>query len=125
MRTIVALLLTVTGLTATAQPQLEPWGNLSGILVDGQLLECNTSIQTVDAAGQANATWKERQNPKYTRNGDQRIVSIRLDSLYLNEIVTPAGPGGARFIITATAHADINSRITYFTLDIPSGSAGK
>jgi hypothetical protein len=115
---LLCLLSSVAG-SVFAQPELEPWGNLSGIRIDGQLMEFQSGIRLIGADGHIVATGKERQNPHFTRDGNRRFVNSRLDSLYFTEVVEDSGPGEARIAVTYTAHADMKVKGVFFTLDLP------
>lgn len=114
--TFFLLVLSITAATAFAQPELEPWGNLTGIRIDGQLMPFETSLRLVDAGGLTLATAKERQNPRYAREGNVQLVYTHLDSLYFVEKVEAIGKGEARITIDCTAHADIHDRSVFFSV---------
>lgn len=87
-----------------AQVELAPWGNVIGIRTQGQLLEFETSLRVVTANGRhMSATGKERQRPKYAREGTQQRVTTRLDSLDFVETVQDVGPGTASIHVQLTA----------------------
>ena len=106
---------------ASAQPELEPWGNLSGIRIEGQLFELPTSLRVIDSAGHMLATAKERQNPHYSRTGKGWVVRTNLDSIYFTEMVADGGVGATTFYIKWEAHADMKLRAIHFTVDLPKG----
>lgn len=71
-----------------SQTEMQPWGNITGIRVDGQLMEFETSLQVVSKDWQhVNATALERQKPKYTRYKDQQTVTTKIDSFYFTQQV--------------------------------------
>jgi len=113
---IFLFVLSITAVTAFAQPELEPWGNLTGIRIDGQLMPFETSLRLADTNGNTVATAKERQDPRYTREGNAQFVYTHLDSLYFVEKVEAIGRGEARITITCTAHADIHDRGVFFSV---------
>ena len=51
------------------QAVLQPWGNLSGIRIEGQLMDFGTSIRVLGKGGELlqALTGKERQHPHYDR----------------------------------------------------------
>jgi hypothetical protein len=105
---------------ALAQPEVEPWGNLNGIRVDGQLMEFESSLRVIDTNGTIlNATAKEKQNPNYAREGKVQIINSHLDSLYFKETVEEDGAMVARLRFTFTAHANMKLRGVYFCVDLP------
>ncbi|HVS97732.1 MAG TPA: hypothetical protein VHE54_14660 [Puia sp.] len=108
---------------AVAQPELEPWGNLDGIRVDGQLMAFGSSVRVVFDGGIVLATAKERQDPHYAIEGADRVVRTNLDSLYITEQVQDAGRGMARVTVACTAHADMKTKGVFFTVGLPPGFA--
>ncbi|HEX8327700.1 MAG TPA: hypothetical protein VF629_09180 [Hymenobacter sp.] len=105
---------------AHAQAMLEPWGNLSGIRVQGQLLEFETSLRTVGLNGaRGAATGKERQRPKYFRQNGQQVVTTRVDSVAFTETVTDLKTGQATVAVSLEALANRALQGTYFTLAVP------
>jgi hypothetical protein len=120
MRTLICfLLLCLSAACAIAQPELEPWGNMTGIRIDGQLMDFESSLRIIYPGGGILATAKERQTPHYARNGKAQIVSTHLDSLYIVETVEDAGRGMARVTIAWTAHSAMRIHAAIFSLEIP------
>ncbi|WP_143436665.1 glycoside hydrolase [Hymenobacter crusticola] len=114
------LLLGTAAQKAAAQVELAPWGNLTGIRTDGQLLEVETSLRLVKTDGHVTETGKERQRPKYTREGTRQLVTTQLDSLDFVETVQDAGPGKARVQVQLTARNSMpNSSGVYFSVQPP------
>ena len=100
-----------------AQAELEPWGNLSGIRIDGELMPVNSNLSVVkNDWSYTDYTARERQRPKFERNGKNQTVSTILDSIYFSETVTDISTGTATVAIKATSHADENINGVYFTL---------
>jgi hypothetical protein len=103
-----------------AQPEVEPWGNMNGIRVDGQLMEFESSLRLIGTDGTIlNATAKEMQNPHYSREGKVQIINSHLDSLYFKETVEETGAGAARLRFACTAHGDMKLRGVYFSVELP------
>ena len=113
------LLLSLTTTAACAQPELEPWGNLTGIRVDGELMPFETSIRFTNADGYTQVSAKERQTPRYAREGNAQFVYTHLDSLYFVEKVEAVGDGEARITLDCTAHADMHGRLVAFSITLP------
>ena len=108
------------GNTGFAQVELQPWGNISGIRIDGQLMEFETNITVVKNNWKSiAATGKERQRPKYIRNGNEQIVTTNIDSLYFVETVSDAAKGTANVKVQLTSKADVSVDGVYFTLSLP------
>ena len=57
-----------------AQPEVMAWGNSTGIRVEGKLMEFESSLRVVENGWQNySATGKEKQQPKYDRDGLKRL----------------------------------------------------
>ncbi len=111
---------------AFAQPELMAWGNLTGMRVEGQLMEFETSLAVVGADwNRMSRTAKERQRPSYERAGSKRIVSTRLDSLFLTQSVEDVGSGAARVDVQVTSRADTNIAGAFFRIDLPRAEFGR
>ncbi|MVN20504.1 glycoside hydrolase [Mucilaginibacter arboris] len=107
-----------------AQTEVMPWGNITGIRVDGQLMEFESRLSVVGKDGIKTAsTGKERQRPKYTREGNTQIVATKIDSLYFTEKVEDLSRGKTSVDIQLTANADTALTGTYFALMLPAGYA--
>ncbi len=110
----------VTDRQATAQPEVQAWGNVKGIRVDGQLMEFETSLRVVGPDwSDLNATGKERQRPTYARRMDEQVVSTRIDSLFFEEIVEDLGDGRALVTVEVTSRADTNIAGAFFSITLP------
>ncbi len=103
-----------------SQTEVEPWGNITGIRIDGQLLKFETQINLVQKDGsRILTTGKERQRPKYSRKGNTQIISSNLDSLYFTQTVSDKGNGGAEVNIALAARADISAEGIYYSFLLP------
>jgi hypothetical protein len=103
-----------------AQAELEPWGNLTGIRVDGELmnLESNLSVVKNDWTNIV-STAKEAQRPKYSRNGKQQIVTTNIDSLYFSETIEDIDKGIAKISVKVTSTIDQPLKGIYFSIFLP------
>ncbi|MBS7563244.1 hypothetical protein KHS38_02400 [Mucilaginibacter sp. Bleaf8] len=105
---------------AFGQVEVAPWGNITGIRNHGQLYRFETSLQYIKNDGkQTLATDRERQRPKYRRNGAAQIINTNLDSLYFEETINNAGDGQATVKLSLTSHADTNLTGAYFVVTLP------
>lgn len=103
-----------------AQPAVTAWGNITGIRVDGQLMEFETSIRLISPDwSYENQTYKERQRPSYRRDGKQQIIETRLDSISLIETVEETSSGQAKVSIKLDALADHKLAGVYFCIELP------
>lgn len=103
-----------------AQPEATPWGNLSGIRIDGQLMAFETSIRVVkpDWNGYSQ-TSKNLQRPQYSRQGSRQVIATRLDDLLIWEVVEDGGRGIAKVSLKLKAEADIPTAGAYFAIELP------
>ena len=103
-----------------SQAQLQPWGNMAGIKIEGQLLPFETSIQVIGKNRNfVKATGKEKQRPHFTRNGNQQIVTTNIDSIYFTEKVEDVGRGNIKMIVSLTAKADEELEGIFLCLSLP------
>ncbi len=115
-------LLMITGFSNNvfAQAEVTAWGNLRGIRVDGQLMKFKTSLRIVgDDWSNILQTAKERQNPKYSRDGIERTIKTKLGSLNIIETITDEGTGQASVKVQYTSDADTNIAGAYFCITLP------
>ncbi len=102
-----------------AQPQAQPWGNLQGIRIDGQLMPFETSLSVVKKDwSTVLSTGKERQKPTYIRKGSQQIIATSIDSFYFKETINEAGKGNATVNVQLNAKAAASIEGVYFTLSV-------
>ena len=127
----VCLLTGFTG-TASGQPEVMAWGNLTGIRVDGYLLELNTSLCVTEPDGVGvSRTGRERQNNSYSRNGKIETVQIRMRppkefreqgadwAVGATEVVEDTGTGSAKIDVEFWAPEEANIGGTHLCLDLP------
>jgi hypothetical protein len=119
--------------TAFAQPEVMAWGNLTGIRVDGYLLEINSSmcIAQPDMAG-IFRTGREKQTNSYSRNGKVETVTVQMRAprgvrdadgnawaISGKEVVEDTGTGAAKVDVEYTAQETANIGGAYFCMDLP------
>src|ERR1700733_576916 len=109
IRLSLALLATIIFLSvafvqnAYTQTEVEAWGNITGIRIDGQLMEFESSLRVVGKDWSSIAyTALEKQRPRYSRDGNRQIISTRIDSLNFTEAVEDIGAGMARIRISVS-----------------------
>jgi hypothetical protein len=92
------ILLAAFAAAAFAQPEVMAWGNLTGLRVDGHLLELATSmcVAQPEMAG-VSCTGREKQQNSYSRNGKTETVTVRMRPA--REFRDPQNPG---WIMAAT-----------------------
>ena len=106
--------------SAKGQVEVEPWGNITGIRVEGQLMEFESTLNVVgNNWSNIQATAKERQRPLYSREGNKQIITTQIDSVYFKEVVEDSSEGVANVSITVTAHSAVNMRGIFFGIKVP------
>lgn len=105
---------------AHGQAEVQAWSNITGIRVDGELMEFETSLRVVSEDWFAiSSTGKERQRPSYARRGGRQIVSTRIDSVFFTQEVVNVGRGAAHAMVEVTSRADTSLAGVYFSIRIP------
>jgi len=105
--------------SAYGQAKVQPWGNIAGIRIEGQLMEFESSLRVVGKDwSKISSTGKEKQRPKYTWDGNTQIVSTRIDSLYFTERIDDAGIGVAKVSVEFASKADANITGVFFCIEI-------
>ena len=102
-----------------SQAEFTTWGNMTGIRVDNQLMEFNTSLAVVN---QWNDTWrtrKEGQKIDFERNGDEKIFSYGMGDLQWKKSITSTGKGEAKVEVSFTSPKDTLINGAYFSVDLP------
>jgi hypothetical protein len=103
-----------------AQPEFTTWGNMTGIRVDDQLMTFETSMSVVTPDwSQIWRTAKERQQTRFTREGNKKIFSYRVDSLFFTKVMEGTGLGIATVSVEFTTTADTTIGGAFFRLDLP------
>ncbi len=102
------------------QTELEPWGNIISIRVGGQPMSFESSLRVVDKDwSDIKATGREKQRPKYAREGNRQIVTTAIDRIHFTETVEEAGKGEARLNIQVSSDTAENPELVYFSLSLP------
>ena len=124
MKYIILILAIAVSGAGYGQAELQPWGSLSGIRVEGQLMPLGTDIRVLGKAGEVmRVTAKERQRPHYIRQGNTQIVQTNLDSLYIIETVQDEDQGRAKINVTLMAKADIDMGGAWFSIGLPADAS--
>src|SRR5664279_600021 len=102
------------------QAELQAWGNLTGIRVQGELLGFETSLRMIGSDGiSMNATGKEQQSPKFSRDSARRVVLTRLGNVQFTETVTDLEPGIAQVAVGLVPAKDTSLNGIYFCVSLP------
>jgi len=125
---------------AFAQPEVMAWGNLTGLRVDGHLLELSTSmcVAQPELAG-VSCTGREKQQNSYSRSGKIETVTVQMRTprefrepqsagwiMAATEVVEDTGPATARVDLefTSPEAADIGGAFLGIELPAPVFSGG-
>jgi hypothetical protein len=110
----------VMTLPLIAQPEAMAWGNLTGIRVDGQLMEFESSLRVVEKGWMHyNATGKERQRPKYNRDGLRQTIATSINGIRFSEVIEESGKGIAVVSVKTTSEKDTLVEGVFFCIDLP------
>ncbi len=128
-----SLILLAAAGAAFAQPEVMAWGNLTGLRVEGHLLEISTSICVAqpELAG-ITCTGREKQQNSYTRNGKVETVTVQMRAaresrdaqgngwtMAATETVEDTGPGTAKVTLAFTSPEDAEVGGAFLGIELP------
>jgi hypothetical protein len=103
-----------------AQPEVYPWGNISGIRVDGELMELNSSLNLVGTEwSDVKHTDKEIGRYQYRRVDNTQFTNISLDGFLFDQSVEALGAGRANVRINFRNQSDTVIIGSFFKLALP------
>ncbi|MBS0000494.1 MAG: hypothetical protein KFF73_16055 [Cyclobacteriaceae bacterium] len=115
----------LTILNLSAQPEVYTWGNISGIRLDGELMELNSTLGLVGADWTAiRKTAKERARYFYRREGNTQVTNVSIDDFFYDQSVEELGAGMANVRINYRNEKDTTIIGTFFMLDLPASKYG-
>ena len=101
------------------QSELMAWGNLTGIRVEGQLMEFESSLQVVGKGWtNLNSTGMEKQQPKYHREGQKQTVTTKIGAIRFTEVFEDRDNGITGIAITTVPETDTLPEGVFFCLDL-------
>jgi hypothetical protein len=118
---------------ALAQPEVMAWGNLTGVRVEGHLLELSTSmcVAQPELAG-VSCTGREKQQNNYSRNGKTETVTVRMRAprefrdptgagwtMNATENVEDTGPGAAKIDLEFTSPNEADIGGAFLGIELP------
>src|SRR5271157_2531675 len=118
---------------AFAQPEVMAWGNLTGLRVDGHLLELSTSmcVAQPEMAG-VSCTGREKQQNSYSRNGKTETVTVQMRTprefrdpqnpdwiMAATEVVEDTGPATAKIDLEFTSPGEADIGGAFFGIELP------
>src|SRR5450432_2050686 len=116
-----------------AQPEVMAWGNLTGLRVDGHLLELSTSmcVAQPELAG-VSCTGRERQQNNYSRKGKIESVTVQMRAprefrdpqglgwtMAATETVEDTGPATAKVDLEFTSPEEANIGGAFLGIELP------
>jgi hypothetical protein len=103
-----------------AQSEVMAWGNLTGIRVEGQLMEFESSLRVAEKGWlHIEATGKERQRPKYDREGLKQTITTNIRGIGFSEVIEECGNGCTVVTVKTTAEKDTLVEGVFFCIDLP------
>ncbi len=109
-----------------AQTEVQAWGNITGIRVEGQMFRLESSLRLVENDWRKErVTARERNWTTYRRENGAQIVRTRMDSLFFMETVRDMAPGKVQVKLEADPHADMELVGTFFHVTLPAKDFAK
>jgi hypothetical protein len=103
-----------------AQPELMAWGNITGIRVDGQLMEFESSLRVVAKDWLwHSATGKERQQPRFSRDDKKQTVNTSIAGIRFTKTVQETGKGSATISIKTNSSIDTLVEGVFLCFELP------
>jgi O-glycosyl hydrolase len=120
MTVIPAIVLLLGSFPVSAQPEVMAWGNMTGIRIDGQLIDFESFLAVVDKDGtRTEFTGKELQSPMYMREGKSQTVTTDIGKIRFKQIVTEKSKGVAEVAIEMQSDTTLALDGVYFRLLLP------
>jgi hypothetical protein len=102
------------------QTEVMAWGNMTGIRVEGQLMEFESSFRVVEAGWtDSDFTGRERQNTQYSRNGEAQTVASSVKRVNFEQTVTDKAKGVAAVTLTYTSDTTRRVEGVYYGFQLP------
>ena len=102
-----------------AQAELQAWGNLTGIRVQGELMGFETSLRMLGKENTSmTATGKEQQSPKFSRDSGRQVVVTRLGNVQFTETVTDLAQGIAQIAVRLVPARDTALKGIFFCISL-------
>ncbi|MBC8109302.1 MAG: hypothetical protein H7Z14_22150 [Anaerolineae bacterium] len=111
---------------AMAQAEMNGWGNLRGLRIDGELIPITTSIAIASPGWKESAQtahWRTRKST-YTHEGDAILVTgeisiARGPAVTFRQTVKSSASGAATIELELTAQGDLDLEGAYFFVKVP------
>ena len=109
-----ALLCGILSQPLSAQTEVMAWSNITGVRVDGELIDFESSLRVGTLKGDMEITGKEKQvRPVFHREGDMQEVTTTLRGIKFHQKVTDKGKGLVEISIDALSDTTLNQSAYY------------
>ena len=104
-----------------AQTEVMAWGNMTGVRVDGELMEFESSVRVVETGwSRITSTGKERQpRPLYTRDGQLQKVTSNVTGFGFEQIVNDKSKGVVDVTLTYKSDTTRTTEGVYYAFEFP------
>jgi hypothetical protein len=117
---VLVILKLFPGTPLYSQPELMAWGNLSGIRIDGQMMEFETSLRVAGTGWQkVNSTGFHVYASKYLRDGNKQIVTTSIGDIRFSITVESVGRGCAVLRISTSSGKDTVLQGVFCSFSLP------
>lgn len=111
---IVVLLCGILSLPLSAQTEVMAWSNITGVRVDGELIDFESFLRVGTLKGDMEITGKEKQvRPVFHREGNMQEVTATLRGVKFHQKVTDKGKGLVEISIDALSDTTLNQAAYY------------
>ena len=105
---------------ARAQAELNPWGDFSGIRIDGQLFRVPSSIAIIGPSMvDVTRSSKEKYQSTYTRQDRARVVAVKIEDFGFTVTARDTGDGRAALSLKAKAPLDTMLTGVFICFEFP------
>jgi hypothetical protein len=113
-------LVTLSPSPAAAQTEVMAWGNMTGIRVEGQLMEFESSFRVAETNWSGlDFTGRERQPTQYSRKGSSQIVKSSVKRVRFEQTVEDKSKGVASVSLTYTSDTTRKVEGVYYSFELP------
>ncbi|HEY5406080.1 MAG TPA: hypothetical protein VIJ92_03295 [Ginsengibacter sp.] len=103
-----------------AQTEVEPWGNITGMRIGGQLIPFETNLSLVNNNWSAiKSTAQERQRPKYMRDDNKQIITTKIDSVNFIETIEDDKEGTVNINVAVSSNGVVKKDAVFFVVALP------
>jgi len=101
-----------------SQAEVEPWGNITGMRIGGQLIPFETNLSLVEN-NLVKSTAQEQQRPKYLRDGNKQIITTKIDSVSFTETIEDIKEGIINVDVAVSSNMAIKKDDIFFVVALP------